>query len=215
MTMRTNPEIDNLSIDDLYNNLRVFEQEIQGAPKTSSSAQNVAFVSQSKKEEIFSLSTSKKLGSKRRIRLGKLLTMDDGIVNWGEHTEAEETKQALMASAQAMRVLKNLKLVCQMKILLSMSYLPSNDNEGSLKTPLEHTLRLNQKVPKLNSVRPNINTGRTNINSVRPKVNTRTFHLKKHGKQRLYLIVDLRAHDSTRRQLEEFEDSMVDLLPLR
>ncbi|GKB66117.1 reverse transcriptase domain-containing protein [Tanacetum coccineum] len=41
-------EIDNLSIDDLYNNLRVFEQEIQGASKTSSSAQNVAFVSQSK-----------------------------------------------------------------------------------------------------------------------------------------------------------------------
>ncbi|GJT74633.1 ribonuclease H-like domain-containing protein [Tanacetum coccineum] len=34
MTMRTNPEIDNLSIDDLYNNLRVFEQEIQGAPQT-------------------------------------------------------------------------------------------------------------------------------------------------------------------------------------
>ncbi|GKF66802.1 hypothetical protein Tco_0193319 [Tanacetum coccineum] len=48
MTMRTNPEIDNLSIDDLYNNLRVFKQEIQGAPKSSSSAQNVAFVSQSK-----------------------------------------------------------------------------------------------------------------------------------------------------------------------
>ncbi|GJX53101.1 ribonuclease H-like domain-containing protein [Tanacetum coccineum] len=48
MTMRTNPEIDNLSIDDLYNNLRVFEQEIQGASKTSLSAQNVAFVSQSK-----------------------------------------------------------------------------------------------------------------------------------------------------------------------
>ncbi|GKF67196.1 ribonuclease H-like domain-containing protein [Tanacetum coccineum] len=44
MTMRTNPEIDN----DLYNNLRVFEQEIQGASKTSSSAQNVSFVSQSK-----------------------------------------------------------------------------------------------------------------------------------------------------------------------
>ncbi|GKF76270.1 hypothetical protein Tco_0225714, partial [Tanacetum coccineum] len=38
----------NLSIDDLYNNLRVFEQEIQGASKTSLSAQNVAFVSQRK-----------------------------------------------------------------------------------------------------------------------------------------------------------------------
>ncbi|GJR63697.1 ribonuclease H-like domain-containing protein [Tanacetum coccineum] len=48
MTMRTKPKIDTLSIDDLYNNLRVFKQEIQGASKTSSSAQNVAFVSQSK-----------------------------------------------------------------------------------------------------------------------------------------------------------------------
>ncbi|GJS27370.1 phospholipase-like protein [Tanacetum coccineum] len=48
MTMRTKPKVDTLSIDDLYNNLRVFEQEIQGASKTSSSAQNVAFVSQSK-----------------------------------------------------------------------------------------------------------------------------------------------------------------------
>ncbi|GKF89474.1 hypothetical protein Tco_0263437 [Tanacetum coccineum] len=48
MTMRTKPDVDTLSIDDLYNNLRVFKQEIQGASKTSSSAQNVAFVSQSK-----------------------------------------------------------------------------------------------------------------------------------------------------------------------
>ncbi|GJZ75125.1 ribonuclease H-like domain-containing protein, partial [Tanacetum coccineum] len=48
MTMRTKPEIDTLSIDDLYNNLRVFEQEIKGASKISTSAQNVAFVSQSR-----------------------------------------------------------------------------------------------------------------------------------------------------------------------
>ncbi|GJY46009.1 ribonuclease H-like domain-containing protein [Tanacetum coccineum] len=48
MTMRTKQDVDTLCIDDLYNNLRVFEQEIQGASKTFSSAQNVAFVSQSK-----------------------------------------------------------------------------------------------------------------------------------------------------------------------
>ncbi|GKA11070.1 hypothetical protein Tco_0690503 [Tanacetum coccineum] len=47
MTMRTKPEIDTLSIDDMCNNLRVFEQEIKGASKTFTSAQNVAFVSQS------------------------------------------------------------------------------------------------------------------------------------------------------------------------
>ena len=48
MTMRTKPDVDILSIDDLYNNLRVFEPKIKGASKSSASAQNVAFVSHSK-----------------------------------------------------------------------------------------------------------------------------------------------------------------------
>ncbi|GJX74690.1 putative ribonuclease H-like domain-containing protein [Tanacetum coccineum] len=171
-------------------NILVFEQEIQGASKTSSSAQNVAFVSQSKSstnkvksgftedwdllhedlEQIDDLDIEemdinwpiamtairmkkfykktgrrvcvdgktpvgfdkKKLecfncqntshfarecttkgthdGKKRRDSFyqhqeaGKqeknqmgLLTMDDGIVNWGEHTEEEESNHALMA----------------------------------------------------------------------------------------------------------------------
>ncbi|GKD50678.1 hypothetical protein Tco_1279654, partial [Tanacetum coccineum] len=47
MTMRTKPD-DTLSIDDLYNNLRVFEQELTSISKSSASAQNVAFVSHSK-----------------------------------------------------------------------------------------------------------------------------------------------------------------------
>ncbi|GJU26940.1 hypothetical protein Tco_1165561 [Tanacetum coccineum] len=38
MTMRTKPDVDTLSIDDLYNNLRVFEQEIQGATCTPSTS---------------------------------------------------------------------------------------------------------------------------------------------------------------------------------
>ncbi|GJX81864.1 putative ribonuclease H-like domain-containing protein [Tanacetum coccineum] len=48
MTMRTKPDVDTLSIDDLYNNLRVFEQELTSTSKSSTSAQNVAFVSHSK-----------------------------------------------------------------------------------------------------------------------------------------------------------------------
>ncbi|GJQ90347.1 ribonuclease H-like domain-containing protein, partial [Tanacetum coccineum] len=43
--MRTKSGVDNLSIDDLYNNLRVFESDIKGSTGSSSSAQNVAFVS--------------------------------------------------------------------------------------------------------------------------------------------------------------------------
>ncbi|GKA50741.1 hypothetical protein Tco_0743814 [Tanacetum coccineum] len=170
MTMRTKPDVDTLSIDDLYNNLRVFEQEIQGASKTSSSAQNVAFVSQSKsstnkvkfgftgaystctpstssinileKEALAGFADEiaiiairikkfyKKTG--RRVCVdGKtpvgfdkkklecfnchntrkqeknqmgLLTMDDDIVNWGEHTEDEETNHALMAISSSSEV---------------------------------------------------------------------------------------------------------------
>ncbi|GKA37295.1 ribonuclease H-like domain-containing protein [Tanacetum coccineum] len=47
MTMRTKPDVDTLSIDDLYNNLRIFEQEIISTSKSSANAQNVAFVSHS------------------------------------------------------------------------------------------------------------------------------------------------------------------------
>ncbi|GJU17968.1 hypothetical protein Tco_1145934 [Tanacetum coccineum] len=48
MTVRTKPDVDTLSIDGLYNNLRVFEQELTSTSKSSASAQNVAFVSHSK-----------------------------------------------------------------------------------------------------------------------------------------------------------------------
>ncbi|GKD48189.1 hypothetical protein Tco_1277165, partial [Tanacetum coccineum] len=187
MTMRTKPDVDTLSIDDLYNNLRVFEQELTSTSKSSASAQNVAFVSHSKSstnkvksghtgaystytptssnniqerevpagfadEVIYSLfakqsedldllhedleqiddvdieemdinwqiamiaiqiecpskgtNDGKKRDSfyqdqgagKKEQNQNCLLTMHDGVVNWGEHTvEEEETNHALMA----------------------------------------------------------------------------------------------------------------------
>ncbi|GJV75275.1 hypothetical protein Tco_1506859 [Tanacetum coccineum] len=45
LVMRTKPGVDSLSFDDLYNNLRVFESDVKGSNGSSSSAQNVAFVS--------------------------------------------------------------------------------------------------------------------------------------------------------------------------
>ncbi|GJT62664.1 ribonuclease H-like domain-containing protein [Tanacetum coccineum] len=114
MTMRTKPDVATLSIDDLYNNLRVFEQELTSISKSSASAQNVAFVSHSKSNnnkvtwECPSNGTNdgKKRDSfyqdqgagKKEQYQNCLLTMDDGVVNWGEHTvEEEETNHALMA----------------------------------------------------------------------------------------------------------------------
>ncbi|GJS68732.1 ribonuclease H-like domain-containing protein [Tanacetum coccineum] len=46
LIMRTKPGVDSLSIDDLYNNLRVFENDVKGSTASSSSMQNVAFISE-------------------------------------------------------------------------------------------------------------------------------------------------------------------------
>ncbi|GKF17526.1 hypothetical protein Tco_0062444 [Tanacetum coccineum] len=46
LIMITKPGVDSLSFDDLYNNLRVFESDIKGSTASSSSPQNVAFVSE-------------------------------------------------------------------------------------------------------------------------------------------------------------------------
>ncbi|GJY71022.1 hypothetical protein Tco_0474725 [Tanacetum coccineum] len=45
LVMRTKPGVDTLSFDDLYNNLGVFESDIKGSTTSSSSTQNVVFVS--------------------------------------------------------------------------------------------------------------------------------------------------------------------------
>ncbi|GJZ76195.1 ribonuclease H-like domain-containing protein [Tanacetum coccineum] len=46
LIMRTKPGVDNLIFDDLYNNLRVFKSDIKGSTASSSSPQNVAYVSE-------------------------------------------------------------------------------------------------------------------------------------------------------------------------
>nr|GEW30842.1 hypothetical protein [Tanacetum cinerariifolium] len=45
LIMRNKPGIDNLDIDDLYNNLKVYKANIKGSSRSSSNSQNVAFVS--------------------------------------------------------------------------------------------------------------------------------------------------------------------------
>ncbi|GJW40980.1 putative ribonuclease H-like domain-containing protein [Tanacetum coccineum] len=45
LIMRTKPGVDTLSFDDLYNNIRFFESDVKGSTASSSSTQNVAFVS--------------------------------------------------------------------------------------------------------------------------------------------------------------------------
>ncbi|GJU10372.1 hypothetical protein Tco_1132768 [Tanacetum coccineum] len=46
LIMRTKPGVDSHSFDDLYNNLKVFKSDVKGSIASSSSTQNVAFVSE-------------------------------------------------------------------------------------------------------------------------------------------------------------------------
>nr|GEU38727.1 hypothetical protein [Tanacetum cinerariifolium] len=45
LIMRTKSRVDTLNFDDLYNNLRVFKSDVKGSIRSSSSTQNLAFVS--------------------------------------------------------------------------------------------------------------------------------------------------------------------------
>ncbi|GJV58295.1 ribonuclease H-like domain-containing protein [Tanacetum coccineum] len=43
--LKNKPEIDTLSLDDLYNNLKIYELEVKGTSSSSTNTQNIAFVS--------------------------------------------------------------------------------------------------------------------------------------------------------------------------
>ncbi|GJT23859.1 putative ribonuclease H-like domain-containing protein [Tanacetum coccineum] len=58
LVMRTKPGIDNLSFNDLYNNLRVFESNVKGSIASSSSTQNIAFVSSESTNSTNNISTA-------------------------------------------------------------------------------------------------------------------------------------------------------------
>ncbi|GJW23722.1 hypothetical protein Tco_0034344, partial [Tanacetum coccineum] len=45
MVWRNKPEIDTLSLDDLYNNLKIYEPKVKGTSSSNTNTQNVAFVS--------------------------------------------------------------------------------------------------------------------------------------------------------------------------
>ncbi|GJU72966.1 hypothetical protein Tco_1264371 [Tanacetum coccineum] len=120
---RTKPRVDSLSFDDLYNNLRVFENDVKGSTASSSSTQNVAFISENTSStndvstaysvfNTFGQNSQTKgnqesrrdawnSGNKDGRRSGKqedskaLVTIDGEGVDWTSHTEEED--YALMA----------------------------------------------------------------------------------------------------------------------
>ncbi|GKA36400.1 hypothetical protein Tco_0722891 [Tanacetum coccineum] len=102
LIMRTKPGVDSLSFDDMYNNLRVFENDVKGSTASSSSTQNVAFVSEntSSTNDVAMISMKMKKFYKKT---GRKLQFDakepvgfDKTKNMDSHSKEEED-YALMA----------------------------------------------------------------------------------------------------------------------
>ncbi|GJW37060.1 hypothetical protein Tco_0059980 [Tanacetum coccineum] len=76
LIMTTKPGVDSLSFDDLYNNLRVFEPDVKGNTRSSSSAQNATFAQNSDVEHLVQKECEevyaklKKLYDEQREQLG-------------------------------------------------------------------------------------------------------------------------------------------------
>nr|GEU28706.1 ribonuclease H-like domain, Gag-pre-integrase domain protein [Tanacetum cinerariifolium] len=123
--MRTKPGVDTLNFDDLYNNLRVFKSYVKGFTGSSSSSQNVAFVSSENtsgsssytddlKYSFFANQSSgpqldhedleqvdefdlEEMDLKWQVEHKAMVTIDGEGVDWIGHVEAETKDYALMA----------------------------------------------------------------------------------------------------------------------
>ncbi|GJR06992.1 hypothetical protein Tco_0529976 [Tanacetum coccineum] len=113
---------DALSFDDLYNNLTIFESDIKGSTASSSSTQNVAFVSSESTNRHFARECRSKGNQENRRRDAgntrykakdngrrprkqeepkALVTLDGEGVDWTGHAEDEQENFALMAYSKS------------------------------------------------------------------------------------------------------------------
>ncbi|GJU24843.1 ribonuclease H-like domain-containing protein [Tanacetum coccineum] len=128
MTMRIKPDVDTLSIDDLYNNLRVFEQELTSTSKSSTSAQNlgknIKGTNDGKKRDSFYQDQGAR---KKEQNQNCLLTMDDGVVNWGEHTVEKKIVDSWKDSSKNLWKLVNSGMTSNSKVGLGYGIKSNNE----------------------------------------------------------------------------------------
>ncbi|GJU43525.1 ribonuclease H-like domain-containing protein [Tanacetum coccineum] len=100
LIMRNKDGIDDLDIDDLYNNLKVFEADIKGSPGSCSNSQNVAFLSAE------DTSSSNEVNTANNVSTAsvKWSTIDDEDLKQIDHDDLEEMDLKWQVSMLSMRV---------------------------------------------------------------------------------------------------------------
>ncbi|GJW11591.1 hypothetical protein Tco_1577418 [Tanacetum coccineum] len=118
-----------------------------------------------------------------------LLTMDDGVVNWGEHTVEEEETQSLHSwiPAQKNEGEQEAKILAYTIAVKKLEAQVVTFQKQQLSLNEQLTFQANEiyahkdekrmTQQNVNTVRPNDNTGRTNVNSVRQNVNSVRYNV--------------------------------------
>ncbi|GKE41542.1 hypothetical protein Tco_1468826 [Tanacetum coccineum] len=76
LIMRNKPDIDEIDIDDLYNNLRVYENEMKRSSSSTSTSQNLAFLSSENTSNTNEVSTASR--DFRGVENHYMVTLVDG-----------------------------------------------------------------------------------------------------------------------------------------
>ncbi|GJY49402.1 ribonuclease H-like domain-containing protein [Tanacetum coccineum] len=95
LIMRNKDDIDDLDIDDLYNNLKVFEADIKGSSGSSSNSQNVAFLSAEDTSSSNEINTANVSNSPQ---------LDDEDLEQIDHDDLEEIDLKWQVDMLSMRV---------------------------------------------------------------------------------------------------------------
>ncbi|GJY76114.1 hypothetical protein Tco_0481230 [Tanacetum coccineum] len=99
LIMRNKEGIDELDIDDLYNNLKVFEADIKGSSRSSSNSQNVAFLSAEDTNSINEVNTTNGVST-----VSNSPQLDDEDLEQIDHDDLEEMDLKWQVAMLSMRV---------------------------------------------------------------------------------------------------------------
>ncbi|GJW44894.1 hypothetical protein Tco_0073693 [Tanacetum coccineum] len=99
---RNKPKIDTLSLDDLYNNLKIYEPEVKGTSSSSTNTQNIAFVSSNSTS-----STNGAVNTAHGATTASTQATDLQQINPDDLEEIDLRWQMAMLTMRARRFLKN------------------------------------------------------------------------------------------------------------
>ncbi|GKA38479.1 putative reverse transcriptase domain-containing protein [Tanacetum coccineum] len=103
LIMRNKTGIDDLDINDLYNNLKVFEADIKGSSRSSLNSQNVSFLSAE------DTSSNNDVNTANSISTSNSLQLDDEDLEQIDHDDLEEIDLQWQVAMLSMRVKRFIK----------------------------------------------------------------------------------------------------------